>query len=351
MVTTALQAAEYGAPLTTTTIRRREPRPDDVEIRVTYCGVCHSDLHALDTPPEAGGTFPLIPGHEFVGEVSAVGPAVTDFRVGDQVAVGNIIDSCGSCRMCLAGQENFCQEFPTLTYGGRDRIDRSLTLGAYSNRYVVRERFVYHRPEALDPATVAPLLCAGITVWEPLRSAGVGPGTRLGVVGLGGLGHLAVKLGRALGAELTVFTTSAQKTADAIAFGAERVVDSRDSEAMRKQRESFDVVIDTVAVEHDLSPYLRALDLDGTLFSVGHLGPVTVATTDLLIGRKRLASAGSGGHRHTQELLDFCAEHGVVAEIELVRPTQITEALARLRRNEVRYRFVLDLQHFGQQPD
>jgi uncharacterized zinc-type alcohol dehydrogenase-like protein len=342
MDTIALQAAEHGSPLTPTTIQRRALRPDDVEVRVDYCGICHSDLHALDTTPEHGGTFPLVPGHEFVGEVTAVGPEVTRFAVGDAVAVGNIVDSCGTCRMCRAGQENFCEEFPTLTYGGRDRVDGTPTLGAYATRYVARERFVYRRPVGLDAAAVAPLLCAGVTVWEPLRSAGVGPGTRLGVVGLGGLGHLAVKLGRALGAEVTVFTTSPQKTDDALALGASEVVVSRDDEAMAARRGTFDVVLDTVAVEHDLAPYLHVLDLDGTLFSLGYLGPVSVATTDLLVGRKRLASAGSGGHTGTQELLDFCDEHGVVADVEVVSADDVQDALDRLRRNDVRYRFVLD---------
>jgi uncharacterized zinc-type alcohol dehydrogenase-like protein len=341
--TIALQAAEYGASLTPVAIDRRPLRPDDVEVGVTFCGVCHSDLHALHTAPAEGGVFPLVPGHEFVGDVLAVGSAVTAFRVGDPVAVGNIVDSCGVCRMCVDGQENFCLEGPTLTYGGRDRVDGALTAGAYSKRYVVRDRFVYHRPESLDPAAVAPLLCAGITVWEPLRSAGVGPGTRLGIVGLGGLGHLAVKLGFALGAEVTVFTTSPRKAADASALGASRVVVSSDARAMEGHRGALDVVIDTVAVEHDLAPYLRVLDLDGTLFSVGYLGPVTVSTLDLLIGRKRLSSSGSGGRRSTQELLDFCAAHSVVADVEVVEPAGIASALDRLERNDVRYRFVLDV--------
>ena len=241
--------------------------------------------------------------------------------------------------------------FPTLTYGGRDRVDGTPTLGAYSNRYVVRERFVYRRPETLDAAAVAPLMCAGITVWEPLRSAGVGPGTRFGVVGLGGLGHLAVKLGRALGADVTVFTTSPGKAKDAQTLGADRVVVALDADAMQELHGGLDVVIDTVSVEHDLTPYLRALDLDGILFSVGYLGPVTVSTVDLLIGRKRLASAGSGGHHRTQELLDFCSEHDIVADVEVVSSAEIAHALTRLRRNDVRYRFVLDLQSIGDPSD
>lgn len=339
METIALQSARPGADVLPTPIQRRDLRADDVDVRVAFCGVCHSDLHALHSQ----GDRPLVPGHEFVGEVVGIGSAVTLFAIGDPVAVGNIVDSCGVCRMCLASQENFCEQFPTLTYGGKDRHDGSITSGGYSGRYVVRESFVYHRPTGLDPAAVAPLMCAGITVWEPLRSAGVGPGTRLGVVGLGGLGHLAVRLGRALGAEVTVFTTSPTKADDARALGASHVVVSTDDDAMSQQRGSLDVVIDTVAVQHDLDPYLAVLDLDGTLFSVGYLGPVKVETLALLLGRKRLASAGSGGHRHTQELLDFCGEHGIVADVEVLQAADVATALDRLGRNDVRYRFVLDM--------
>ena len=337
--TIALLSAGPGEPLEPTTIERRALRADDVDVRVTFCGVCHSDLHALGA--ETG--FPLVPGHEFVGEVVAVGEDVTAFSVGDAVAVGNIVDSCGECLMCVAGQENFCESFPTLTYGGTDRIEGSPTLGAYSGRYVVQQHFVYHRPENLDPAAVAPLMCAGITVWEPLRAAGVGPGSRVGVVGLGGLGHLAVRLAGALGADVTVFTTTPAKAADAAALGARAAVISTDADAMAAERGHFDVLIDTVAVDHDLAPYLRVLDLDGILYSIGYLGPVTVQTLDMLVGRKRLGSAGSGGHRHTQELLDFCGEHGIVADVEVVPAGDVAVALDRLARNDVRYRFVLDL--------
>ncbi|MDT0233394.1 NAD(P)-dependent alcohol dehydrogenase [Curtobacterium sp. BRB10] len=343
MLTTALVSDSLHDPLHPAPLLRRDLRPDDVDVRVTFCGVCHSDLHALATPPEQGGTFPLVPGHEFVGEVVAVGAAVTGFRTGDPVAVGNIVDSCGTCAMCRRGQENFCVEFPTLTYAGRDRVDGSVTAGAWAGRYVVRDRFVYHRPAALDPASVAPLMCAGITVWEPMRSVGVGPGTRLGVIGIGGLGHLAVRLARALGAEVTAFTTTPAKAADAERLGADHVVVSTDAAAMHAARGSLDVVLDTVAVEHDLGPYLGVLDLDGTLFSLGHLGPVTIATTDLLIGRKRLASAGSGGHHWTQDLLDFCGEHGIVADVEVLPAAAVATAVERLARGDVRYRFVLDL--------
>lgn len=341
MRTIAFMSPTPGSALRPTEIDRRDLRPDDVDVRVTHCGVCHTDLHALHA--DDAGAFPLVPGHEFVGEVVAVGDAVTGLAPGDAVAVGNIVDSCGVCRMCRAGQENFCAEFPTLTYGGTDRVDRTRTLGGYAERYVARESFVYRRPESLDPAAVAPLMCAGITVWEPLRAWGVGPGTRLGVVGLGGLGHLAVRLGRALGAEVTVFTTTAAKAADADRLGASRVVVSTDPEAMAAARESLDLVIDTVSAAHDLAPYLRVLDLDGTLCTLGFLGPISIETTDLLVGRKRLASAGSGGRRLTQDLLDFCGQHGVAADVEVVPAAQVDVALDRLERNDVRYRFVLDL--------
>lgn len=341
MRTTALLAPAVGAPLEPTTIERRALRPDDVDVRVTYCGVCHSDLHALHASGD--DAFPVVPGHEFVGEVVAVGSAVTRFAPGDPVAVGNIVDSCGVCRMCLADQENYCLEFPTLTYSGRDRVDGSRTLGGYSGRYVVRDRFVYHRPTTLDPAAVAPLMCGGITVWEPMRELGVGPGTRLGVVGLGGLGHLAVRLGRALGASVTVFTTTAAKAEDARRLGATDVVVSTDDDAMAATRGTLDIVVDTVAVGHDLGPYLAVLDLDGTLCSVGDLGPATVDVLALAIGRKRLTSSGSAGRRWTQDLLDFCGEHGVAADVEVLPVAEYQQALDRLERNDVRYRFSLDM--------
>ncbi|WP_317230602.1 NAD(P)-dependent alcohol dehydrogenase [Clavibacter sp. MX14-G9D] len=341
MRTTALLSPASGQPLRPTPIDRRALRPDDVDVRVTHVGVCHSDLHALAQP---GRGEALVPGHEFVGEVVAVGSAVTAFAPGDPVAVGNIVDSCGACRMCRAGHENMCVEFPTLTYGGRDRVDGSSTLGGYSGRYVVRESFVYHRPAALDPAAVAPLMCAGVTVWEPMRAAGVGPGTRLGVVGLGGLGHLAVRLGRALGAEVTVFTTTAAKAADAERLGASRTVVSTDAAAMAVADRSLDLVLDTVSVAHDLAPYLRALDLDGTLCVLGHLGPLSVQAMDLLTGRRRLASSGSAGRPATRDLLDFCGEHGITADVEVLPAAAVETAFARLRRNDVRYRFVLDME-------
>jgi len=323
-------------------LERRDLRPDDVAVRVDYCGVCHTDLHAVRARSGEGDDG-LVPGHEFTGVVTEVGRDVTRFGVGDPVAVGNIVDACGACAMCRAGQDNFCHEFPTLTYGGTDRHDGSTTLGGYSREYVVRDRFAYPLPHGLDPAAAAPLLCAGVTVWEPLRTLGVGPGSRVAVAGLGGLGHLAVKLAVALGAHTSVISRSADKAADARRLGAHDLIVSTDPEQMAGARDRFDVVVDTISAPHDLGPYLRLVAMDGTLSHVGHLGPVTVQTIDLLIGRKKLSSAGSGGRPGTAALLDFCAEHGVTADIELLPSARVNEALDRLRRNDVRYRFVLDM--------
>ncbi|MEV4177166.1 NAD(P)-dependent alcohol dehydrogenase [Nonomuraea sp. NPDC049709] len=339
--TTGWQVDGPTATLRRTLLERRDLRPDDLAVQIDYCGVCHTDVHALRDHDGAAG--PLVPGHEFTGVVTETGPAVTGFSVGDRVAVGNIVDSCGECPMCRAGQENFCHSFPTLTYGGTDRQDGSTTLGGYSREYVVRDRFVYPLPPGLDPAAAAPLLCAGVTVWEPLHALGVGPGSRVAVAGLGGLGHLAVKMAVALGATTSVISRSPDKADDARRLGAHSFVVSTDPEQMAAARDGFDVVIDTIATPHDLGPYLRLVAMDGTLSSLGYLGPVSVETMDLLLGRKKLSSAGSGGRPATAAMLEFCAAKGITAEIELLPSAQVNEALDRLRRNDVRYRFVLDL--------
>jgi uncharacterized zinc-type alcohol dehydrogenase-like protein len=341
-MTVGWQADRAGTALRRTSVERRELRADDVAVRVDYCGVCHTDLHAVHAHPDDSDA-PLVPGHEFTGVVIDVGREVSRFAVGDSVAVGNIVDSCGVCTMCQRGQENFCAEFPTLTYGGTDRHDGTTTLGGYSREYVVRDRFTYPLPAGLDPAAAAPLLCAGITVWEPLRALGVGPGTRVAVAGLGGLGHLAVKLAVALGADTTVISRSADKADDARRLGADDLIVSTDQRQMTAARDRFDVVIDTIAVPHDVTPYLRLVALDGTLSNVGYLGPVTVQTTDLLIGRKKLSSAGSGGRPETTAMLEFCAQHDVTADIELLPSARVNEALDRLEHNDVHYRFVLDM--------
>lgn len=334
------QAEGPAATLRRMPLKRRDLRPDDLAIRVDYCGVCHTDLHALQTRDDGQ---PLVPGHEFTGVVTETGPEVTGFAVGDAVAVGNIVDSCATCAMCRAGQENFCHAFPTLTYGGVDHHDGSTTQGGYAREYVVRSGFAYPLPPGLDPAAAAPLLCAGITVWEPLRSLGVGPGARVAVAGMGGLGHLAVKIAVALGAETSVISRSPDKADDARRLGAHDVIVSTDTDQMADARDRFDVVIDTIAAPHDLGPYLRLVAMDGTLSHLGHLGAVTLETMDLLVGRKRLSSAGSGGRPATAAMLAFCAEHGITADIELLPSARVNEALDRLRRNDVRYRFVLDM--------
>lgn len=338
--TSALLASAPGAALELAQIERRDLRPDDVSVRVTHSGVCFTDLHRLASPDSR--MFPLVPGHEFVGVVSAVGAAVTKFRVGDAVAIGNIVDSCGECKWCLRGQESWCEEIPTQTYSGEDRHDGTRTFGGFSGEYVARDRFVHHRPTTLDPAGVAPLLCAGITVWDPLRAEEAGPGTRVGVAGIGGLGHLAVRLAAALGAEVTAFTTSQSKAADAKRLGATHVVVSSDAHAMAAAAETLDVLIDTIGFEHDLTPYVRALDVHGVLYPVGYLGPLSIDSMSLLVGRKRLSSSGGGGVDRVAELLEFCGRHEITADVEVVPAADAMTALSRLTANDVRYRFVLD---------
>ncbi|MFD9697867.1 NAD(P)-dependent alcohol dehydrogenase [Lentzea sp. NPDC059081] len=324
-------------------LSRRDLRPDDVAVRVDFCGVCHTDLHAVRRHEDK----PLVPGHEFTGVVTEVGPDVTAFRVGDPVAVGNIVDSCGECDMCAAGQENFCREYPTLTYNGTDRHDGTTTLGGFSREYVVREKFAYPLPSGLDPAAAAPLMCAGITVWEPLRALNVGPGMRVAVAGLGGLGHLAVKFAAAMGAEVSVVSRSAGREAEAVKLGARDLVVSTDEESAAASRDRFDVLIDTIPVAHDVGPYLKLVAMDGTLSQVGYLGSLTVETMDLLLGRKKLSSGGSGGVPATAAMLEFCAAHGITADVEVLPSGQVVEALDRLERGDVRHRFVLDLSDLG----
>jgi uncharacterized zinc-type alcohol dehydrogenase-like protein len=341
-VTTAWQGTENSTDLERATIERRDLRPDDIAVRVDFCGVCHSDLHSLHGmtgKPTKG----LVPGHEFTGTVTAVGPAVNAFMPGDGVAVGTIVDSCGVCAMCAAGQENYCLEFPTTTYGGTDRVDGTVTKGGYSREYVVREKFAYALPSELDPAAAAPLMCAGITMWEPLRAAAVGPGSRVAIAGLGGLGHLGVKLAVALGAEVTVLSRTKEKSADALALGATGLLVTTDDEQMKGAASSFDLILDAISAPHDLEPMLRLLALDGTLSVVGLPMPTTVPLGVLGRARRNLSSSGTGGTKHTAELLTFCAEHGIAADIELLPSARVGDALTRLEAGDVRYRFVLDL--------
>ena len=339
--TTAYGVAATDAPVAPLEIERRELRGNDVEITIHYCGVCHSDLHTARGdwgPPK----FPCVPGHEIVGEVTAVGADVTDHKVGDHVAVGTVVDSCMGCSECEGGHEVHCLRGATFTYGSKDRVDGTVTHGGYSHAIVTRDHFVLKMPDGLDASRAGPILCAGITVWTPLREHGVEAGTKLGVVGLGGLGHMAVKLGAALGAEVTVFTTSPDKERDAKDLGAHHVVLSKEPDAMTAAMGTLDVIIDTVPVAHDFQPYLDALGPRGTLVLVGAIAPLKFHGGKLIVGNKRLAGSLTGGIPRTQELLDFCAEHGVHPDVEMVKPDGIGEAWEKMEAGEVKYRFVID---------
>lgn len=322
---------------------RRVPRANDVVMEILYCGVCHSDLHWSHND-WGWTTFPAVPGHEIVGRVIEVGSDVTKYQVGDPVAVGCMVDSCQHCDQCKNGEEQLCRAGNTGTYGGLDRISKEMTYGGYSKHLVVREEFVLRMPAGLDIAKAAPLLCAGITTWSPLRTWNVGPGSRVAVIGLGGLGHMAVKLAAGLGADVTVISRTADKAADAVALGAAGLLISSDMQAMAQAANGFDLIIDTVPVKHDLNPYLPLLDVDGTLVIVGQVGPVAeVSTVPLLLGRRRIAGSPIGGIRETQEMLDFCAEKGILPDVEMIRMDEINAAFARMQASDVRYRFVIDM--------
>jgi alcohol dehydrogenase (NADP+) len=339
--TTGWQSTGHSTALRQVPVERRDLRDDDVAVRVDYCGVCHSDLHRIrGTLADEGD---LVPGHEFTGTVTAAGAAVTTLAPGDRVAVGTIVDSCGACPMCQAGQENFCYEGATGTYGGTDRVDGTKTKGGYSREYVLREKFAYRLPDGLEAAAAAPLMCAGITMWEPMRAAGTGPGSQVAVAGLGGLGHLGVKLATALGAEVTVLSRTPGKAGDARKLGATDVLLTTDDKQMDQARGRFDLILDTISAPHDVPPLLRLAALDGTLSLLGYPGEIPLRIMDLIYGRKKLTSSGTGGRRGTAELLAFSAEHGITADIELLPSSRVQEALSRLDRGDVRYRFVLDL--------
>ncbi|MFL9868929.1 NAD(P)-dependent alcohol dehydrogenase [Paraburkholderia fungorum] len=332
----------YGA-LAPMHFERRALRADDVAIDIAFCGVCHSDAHQINN--DWGNTvYPCVPGHEIVGHVTATGPGVTRFKVGDRVAVGCLVDSCMQCSPCADGAEQLCAQGPTATYNGRDRQSGELTLGGYADHIVVREHFVLRVPDTLDPLLAAPLLCAGITVWSPLRKYGVGEGTKMAVVGLGGLGHLAVKLGVALGAEVTVITTSPGKVDDALKLGAHRVLLSSGAQAMQAAANTFDFILDTIPQRHNTNPYLMLLGRDGKLVVVGAIDLLEPVHGGLLIRNNRtLAGSLIGGIRATQELLDFCAEHQVLPECERIEAGEINEAFSRMLKNDVKYRFVIDM--------
>jgi uncharacterized zinc-type alcohol dehydrogenase-like protein len=343
MKTIGYAALTCDAPMAPFDFERRSPRANDVAMEILYCGVCHSDLH-MARNDWGGSLYPVVPGHEIVGRVTEVGQEVKRYKVGDLVAVGCMVDSCQRCDQCHRGEEMFCREVMTQTYNSPDRQTGDITRGGYSKHLVVREEFVLRVPEGLDMAKVAPLLCAGITTYSPLRTWNVGPGSRVGVVGLGGLGHMAVKLAHAMGAHVTVMSRSKSKEADALALGADALLVSSDEAAMAGAACSFDLIIDTVPVKHAIDPYLPLLDIDGTLVLVGQIGPLEEPmTVPLIMGRRRVAGSPIGGIRETQELLDFCARQNVHPDVEMIRMDQINEAFERMEKADVRYRFVIDM--------
>jgi alcohol dehydrogenase (NADP+) len=338
----AYSAAAASSPLAATTIDRREPTDRDVQIEILFCGVCHSDLHFSRN--EWGFTqYPAVAGHEIVGRVTKVGSAVTKFKPGDIAGVGCMVDADLSCPQCRKGLEQFSPSM-IMTYGSPDKHLGGFTFGGYSEDIVVDEHFVLRVPANLDLAAVAPLLCAGITTYSPLRHWKVGPGKKVGIVGLGGLGHMAVKFAKAFGAHVVVFTTSPGKTEDALRLGAHEVVVSRNPDEMAKQAGTFDFILDCVSADHDINAYLGLLAIDGNITLVGAPEkPLPVAPMALIFGRKSLSGSLIGGIAETQEMLDFCGEHGITCDIEMIRMDQINEAYERMLKSDVKYRFVIDM--------
>lgn len=323
---------------------RRDPRSDDVLIEILYCGVCHSDLHQARNDWK-NSTYPVVPGHEIVGRVLSVGSDVRRFKAGDHVAVGCMVDSCQHCTPCGQGLEQYCKEFPTLTYNGVDRRDHLPTFGGYSEKILARDKFVLKIPDGLDLKGAAPLLCAGITTWSPLRHWGVKKGSNVAVVGLGGLGHMAIKLANALGADVTLFTRSPGKEKDARRLGASNVVLSNDKNQMDDAAGRFDLIVNTVPYDHDLNPYMSTLSLNGTMVMVGFLGNLETPldTRPMIIGRKSLAGSVIGGIAETQEMLDFCGKHNITSDIEVIKIQDINHAFERMEKGDVKYRFVIDM--------
>jgi len=340
----AYSAASATSPLAPTTIARRDPGEHDVQIEILYCGICHSDLHQVRNEWSSMPTvYPCIPGHEIVGRVTKVGSAVTKFKPGDLAAVGCMVDSDGTCPDCQAALEQFCPNM-ILTYNSQDVHLGGVTYGGYSDSIVVEERFVLRVPSNLDLAGVAPLLCAGITTYSPMRHWGVTKGKKVGVIGLGGLGHMAVKFAHALGAHVVVFTSSPNKKEDALRLGADDVVVSRDTDQMKKHAGSFDFILDAVSAEHDINAYIQLLRRDGNITLVGAPDkPLAVSAMGLLFGRRSLSGSLIGGIAETQEMLDFCGKHNITADVEIIPIQKVNEAYDRLLRSDVKYRFSIDM--------
>ncbi|MEO7786215.1 MAG: NAD(P)-dependent alcohol dehydrogenase [Sphingomicrobium sp.] len=333
-------------PLKPMNFERRALRANDVAIDITYAGICHSDLHSCRND-WGGSRYPLVPGHEIVGTVTAVGPDVSRHQVGDTVAVGCMVDSCMECKQCKEGWELFCENGSVGTYNGVDKHDGTLTKGGYADHVVVRDHFVCKVPVGMDVARVAPLLCAGITTYSPLRQYGVGEGTKVGVVGLGGLGHMGVKLAAAMGAHVTMITTTPSKGDDARELGAHDVILSTDKAQMKTAANRFDFLLNTIPVPHDIQPYLSLLGRGGRMVLVGAIGKMPEYNSwNLLMMNRAVGGSAIGGMPETQEMLDFCAERGVYPECETIRMEQVNEAYERLLRNDVRYRFVIDMAPF-----
>jgi uncharacterized zinc-type alcohol dehydrogenase-like protein len=344
-------AKAYAAQTSTSslapfTFLRRSPRPQDVQIEIQYCGVCHSDLHQVRNEWQAvmPTVYPCVPGHEIVGRVVKVGSAVKKFKEGDTAAVGCMVDSCRICANCRAGEEQYCENSLILTYNGEDKVLGGVTYGGYSSSIVVDEAYVLRVSNKLDLAGTAPLLCAGITTYSPFRHWKVGKGQKVGILGLGGLGHMGVKFARAFGAHVVLFTTSPNKTADGLRLGADEVVISKDEAEMQKHTASFDFILDTISADHDLNTYIRLLKLDGTMTLVGAPEkPAAVSAFNLIMKRRRLPGSAIGGIHETQEMLDFCADHRITSDIELIPIQRINEAYERLLKSDVKYRFVIDM--------
>ena len=344
------QVSAYGArsaqsTLSPLTIERREVGANDVQVEIMYCGVCHSDLHTVRNEWQ-NTTYPAVPGHEIIGRVTKVGAKVTKYKEGEVVGVGCMVDSCRTCESCKAGLENYCEspEGLTATYNSPDKHTGKMTYGGYSTSIVVDEHFVLKIKATKDLAAVAPLLCAGITTYSPLRHWGVKKGMRVGIVGLGGLGHMALKLSHAFGANTVLFTTSAGKADDAKKLGADEVVVSKDAAAMEKQANKFDLILDTVSANHDTNAYLNLLKRDGTLVQVGAPEQLPVIPFGLIFKRRTIAGSLIGGIPETQEMLDFCAERGIVSDVEVIPMENINEAYERMLKSDVKYRFVIDMQ-------
>ena len=340
--TKAIGTYSAEQPLAPLNIARRSLTSHDVEIDILYCGICHSDLHAVRD--EWGGTkYPIVPGHEIVGRVTRVGDHVTRFRIGEMAAVGCIVDSCRTCDPCKDGLEQFCEAGNTIVFGSKDKHTGGHTFGGFSENIIVDENYVLHIPETMDPATAAPLLCAGITVFSPLKHWKAGPGKKVGIIGIGGLGHLAIKIAKAMGAHVVVFTTSISKSEDAKRLGADEVVLSTDEQQL-KQSPKMDMILDTVSAQHNVNDYLKLLKVDGTLILVGlPAEQLQVGAFHLAKGRKSFSGSNIGGIAETQETIDFCATHHIEAEIELIQPSEINKAFERLEKGDVHYRFVVDM--------